>query len=197
MELPKSLRPYQTRMVGEVGRRNVIVKMPTGSGKTLVAAECMRLALLRCGDSESRRAVFLVPARDLVEQQARAVRGWCSELRVDEYMSTLAVPAAFDVLVSTPEAFRRLQMRDTRFAWPRFSIIVFDEVHHVLKDHPYRKLAQGLRRRGGGVQVLGLSASLTYAVGEVAVSRSLQRLSDDLGLDAMATVDDDELRAGG
>jgi hypothetical protein len=41
------LRPYQMRMVQEVGCRNVIVKMPTGSGKTLVAAECMRLALQR------------------------------------------------------------------------------------------------------------------------------------------------------
>ena len=61
------LRPYQTRMVQEVGRRNVIVKMPTGSGKTLVAAECMRLALQRCSsDGDCRHAVFLVPTRDLV-----------------------------------------------------------------------------------------------------------------------------------
>ena len=43
--------------------------------------------------------------------------------------------------------------------------VVFDEVHHVLKDHPYRKLAQQLCKCDGPV-VLGLTASLTYAVGE-------------------------------
>jgi len=190
------LRPYQKRVIGEVGTRNMIVKMPTGSGKTLVAAECIRLALLRC-EGPRRHAVFLVPTRDLVEQQARAVRGWCKELHVAEFMSTLTPPSSFDVLVSTPDAFRRLQLRDARFSWERCCICVFDEAHHVLKDHPYRKLAQTLRRASAPVQVLGLSASLTYAVGEAAVRRSLQRLSDDLGLDGMATVDDSELRAGG
>jgi len=193
------LRPYQTRMVQEVGRRNVIVKMPTGSGKTLVAAECMRLALQRgSSDGDCRHAVFLVPTRDLVEQQARAVRGWCAELRVKEFMSNLAVPDSFDVLVATPDAFRRLQMRqETGFGWTRFCICVFDEVHHVLKDHPYRKLAQSLRRSSSKVQVVGLSASLTYAVGETDVRRALQRMSDDLGLESMACPSDAELRAGG
>ena len=101
------LRPYQMRMVQEVGCRNVIVKMPTGSGKTLVAAECMRLALQRgSSDGNCRNAVFLVPTRNLVEQQAQAVRRWCTELRVKEYMGTLAVPSSdsFNVLVATPVA---------------------------------------------------------------------------------------------
>ena len=64
----------------------------------MVAAECMRLGLQRCEGDDRQRALFLVPTRDLVEQQARAVRGWCTELRVAEYMSTLAPPDAFDVL---------------------------------------------------------------------------------------------------
>ena len=45
----------------------------------------------------------------------------------------------------------------------------------MLKDHPYRKLAHGLRAviPADSPQVLGLSASLTYAVGEAAVQRTL------------------------
>ena len=107
---------------------------------------------------------------------------------------------AFDVLVSTPEAFLRLQMRDKpTFGWDRFRICVFDEVHHVLKDHPYRKLAHSLRSMSADAspQVLGLSASLTYAVGEAAVQRALMGLSEDLRLETMLCVDDEELRAGG
>ena len=122
----------------------------------------------------------------------------CAELRVKEFMSNLAVPDSFDVLVATPDAFRRLQMlQETGFGWTRFCICVFDEVHHVLKDHPYRKLAQSLRRSSSKVQVVGLSASLTYAVGETDVRRALQRMSDDLGLESMACPSDAELRAGG
>lgn len=58
------LRAYQRRVADEVCSRNVIVKMPTGSGKTLVASECiLRTLKLRNG-----RALFLVPTCDLVEQ---------------------------------------------------------------------------------------------------------------------------------
>jgi hypothetical protein len=87
--------------------------------------------------------------------------------------------------------------QEAGFGWKRFCICVFDEVHHVLKDHPYRKLAQSLRRSSSNVQVVGLSASLTYAVGEADVRRALQRMCDDLGLEGMVSVDDAELRAGG
>ena len=91
-----------------------MVKMPTGSGKTLVAApaECMRLTLQRA--APDKYALFLVPTCDLVDQQARAVRGWCTELGVAEFMGSAVVPTngSFNVLVSTPEAFRRLQLRE-------------------------------------------------------------------------------------
>eukprot|EP00929_Paragymnodinium_shiwhaense_P107725 TRINITY_DN74099_c0_g1_i1.p1 TRINITY_DN74099_c0_g1~~TRINITY_DN74099_c0_g1_i1.p1 ORF type:complete len:638 (-),score=142.68 TRINITY_DN74099_c0_g1_i1:285-1925(-) len=112
--------------------------------------------------------------------------------------------SSFRALVSTPEAFRRLQLREAaRFGWGCFAICVFDEVHHVLKDHPYRKLAHGLRAHnkdvsnGGIVQVLGLSASLTYAVGEASVKKALEALFRDLGLEKTISVSDEELRAGG
>ena len=192
------LRPYQQQAVATSGGSNVIIKMPTGSGKTLVAAELVRCALERPAN-HGKRGLFLVPTCDLVEQQARAVRDWCPQLTVKEFMGGATAPTdSFDVLVSTPEAFRRLKMRDSRFAWCTIAICVFDEVHHVLKDHPYRLLAHGLRaEQGAHPQIVGLSASLTYAVGDAAVQRSLQELSRDLYLQHMISVGDEELRAGG
>ncbi|KAL3917443.1 MAG: hypothetical protein SGPRY_006401 [Prymnesium sp.] len=189
------LRPFQERVVNEASGRNVVVKMPTGSGKTLVAAECIRRAIDR------PRALFLVPTRNLVEQQARVLRGWCG-LRVAEYMGGATEPAksSFDVLVSTPNAFLLLQQREmSSFGWPNFKLCVFDEVHHVVKDHPYRKLAHGLLaiRARDRPKVLGLSASLTYAVCKDSAQRALQSLSQDLGLEGMLSVSDEELLAGG
>ena len=110
------LRPYQQRVVDAIGCKNVIVKMPTGTGKTFVAAECMK-KYLNTGTLR-RKCLFLVPACDLVSQQAKSIHEW-SDKRVSTFMGSASVPPSnmFDIMVSTPEAFRRLQMRDKTYDW--------------------------------------------------------------------------------
>ena len=74
------------------------------------------------------------------------------------------------VLVSTPKAFSIAQANNPDLlGWQQFSLVVFDEVHHVIKDHPYRKIAQHMRRHSqesSGVRILGLTASISYAGSE-------------------------------
>ena len=53
-------------------------------------------------------------------------------------------PDSFHALVATPDAV--LQQQE-RFAMQRFGLVVFDEVHHVVKNHPYRKVAEALQVR--------------------------------------------------
>ena len=62
------LRPYQTRIVTDALAGNTIVILPTGAGKTLIAAELISKLGAPC--------LFLVPMCLLVEQQAQAVRDW-------------------------------------------------------------------------------------------------------------------------
>ena len=69
------LRPYQEKVVNEIGYENAIVKMPTGSGKTFVAAEfLLRRLIKRDIDAIARSALFLVPTCDLVTQQTKAIK---------------------------------------------------------------------------------------------------------------------------
>lgn len=49
------LRPYQLRMAATVERGNSIVLLPTGAGKTLVAAEAIRRM-----NTAGRQSLFLV-----------------------------------------------------------------------------------------------------------------------------------------
>eukprot|EP00798_Chlamydomonas_sp_ICE-L_P024684 gene24684-10314_t len=158
-------------------------------------------------DSDSRRVftkawsssvtLFLVPTCLLVEQQSRAIREW-SKLRVAELVGGQRVNTAFDILVATPKAFEAAQRRgDPALAWSRFQLLVFDEVHHTLKDHPYRTLAAGLRSSGAQPRVLGLSASLTYAVGKAKVTSALQELCDELMIEHMESASHEELRESG
>uniref|UniRef100_A0A7S4V2U7 RNA helicase n=1 Tax=Alexandrium monilatum TaxID=311494 RepID=A0A7S4V2U7_9DINO len=185
------LRPYQSRIVGQAeASGNTVVVLPTGAGKTLIAAELIK----RVGGT----CLFLVPTCLLVEQQAKAVGKW-TKLSVGEYMGGATLPSRFQVLVSTPKAFQVAQAKGTvSLAWSAFRLVVFDEVHHVLKDHPYRKLAQHLAQvNGSAPRVLGLTASLTYAVGEKQVEAAIRRLCTDLRIASMASATDEELRSSG
>jgi superfamily II DNA or RNA helicase len=113
------LRPYQKKVVDAIGDENSIVTMPTGSGKTFVAAEFV-LRGLKSRNSEHKEAIstnneneikcssalFLVPTCDLVTQQTRALKEWVGTFVVADYFGGKSVPAIkFDVLVSTPQAF--------------------------------------------------------------------------------------------
>jgi superfamily II DNA or RNA helicase len=103
------LRPYQKKVVDAIGDENSIVTMPTGSGKTYVAAELVLRGLKLRNSVHERRctsALFLVPTCDLVTQQKRALKEWVGNFVVADYFGGKSVPAIkFDVLVSTPQAF--------------------------------------------------------------------------------------------
>ncbi|OLQ10959.1 Endoribonuclease Dicer-like 2a [Symbiodinium microadriaticum] len=184
------LRAYQARLLEEIlASGNTLVVLPTGAGKTLIASELIRRLGPPC--------LFLVPTCLLVEQQAKAVRDWTG-LQVAEFMGGMSLPAHFDVLVSTPKAFQMTQSKGAAvFQWDAFKLVVFDEVHHVLKDHPYRRLALSLSKLQLGPQILGLSASLTYAVGEGKVQKDVTRICRELQIRHMATAGGEELATGG
>ena len=205
------LREYQERIVIEVLGRSAIVRLPTGSGKTILAAE----VIARVGG----RAVFLVPKIILVQQQARAVREWLAgvgsgrELVVAELHGEIAaqLPAAFDVLVTTPAAFAISQKKQGEthslpggsLQWGSFRLLVIDEVHHVLKDHPYRKLALDLVLAKTSTpnvtmpHVLGLSASLTYEFFERAMEQQVRAICKELGVTKVCSASPAELESGG
>lgn len=153
----------------------------------------------------------------LVEQQAKALRAWLGpHVSVAEFQGGKALPGAFDVLVSTPDAFRQKQQKEsTALGWGSFAAVVFDEVHHVLKDHPYRHIALDLRDYStrhsrpspapfGGAslqanvpRVLGLSASLSYGVTEKKVMASIERLTSELKITHMALATQKEMARDG
>ena len=186
------LRPYQKRIVETATEKNTIVVLPTGAGKTLIAA-ALALRLARPTSGPSRPTLFLVPTRILVTQQAVAIREW-SGLDVAEYMGGTTLATEFDVLVSTPSAFAAaMPSNSDLLGWANFGLVVFDEVHHVRKEHPYRTLAKGIPCTGATPRILGLSASVTYAVGAENVATAVNQLCDDLRIDTFETATEAEL----
>merc|ERR1712062_864283 len=63
-----TLRPYQLSAVDAASSRNLLVVLPTNSGKTVIAAECVLRTLQQ---EATKKVVFLAPRKALALQQAR------------------------------------------------------------------------------------------------------------------------------
>jgi hypothetical protein len=172
-----ALRQYQRRAVALGKQQSLIVVLPTGSGKTLVAS---KIAAYHARNGS--KILFLVPTCLLVQQQAKAIRDE-NDVAVVEYMGSASVPSLlFDVLVSTPAAFISLNASNPNFRYEAFGYFVFDEVHHVIKKHPYRKIARSLACVSPPPLILGLTASLTYAMGAARIQEAIVELCAELNL---------------
>ena len=162
---------------------------------------------------DSRQAaLFIVPTQDLVEQQSRVIQKWCADTTVFCFTGGLADPPNEEAsgkvcIVSTSQAFLHLQRwKQTTFGWHEIGITVFDEVHHVLKEHPYRYIALQLKAWHKALspsdtcskaQVLGLSASLTYDIKQTGIRNTLHRLCHELDIGQMESPSIQELEDGG
>lgn len=195
--LQTSLRNYQNVAIEKAKLQSLIVLLPTGSGKTLIAAGVSAFHA-----NQGRKVLFLVPTCMLVQQQAKAIRNETG-LVVVEYMGGVNLSSIsstqWHVIVSTPAAFLVLTSSDENFRYSRFGCVIFDEVHHVIKKHPYRKIARGLSTIKSGPKVLGLTASLTYALDVNRIQSCIDELCLELRLtgDCIFTASTDELVADG
>ena len=121
---------------------------------------------VRTADQNRRAVLFLVPTCMLVSQQAAAVRAETG-LVVAAFMGGVKCPhfGSYDCLLCTPAAFVQLvDGADNHAVMTQFGLIVFDEVHHVVKKHLYRAIARRLRCLNPQPRIIGLTASMTYAV---------------------------------
>jgi endoribonuclease Dicer len=124
------LRSYQSRICDKIQNSNALVVLPTGAGKTLVAAELVcQVHARRAAKQSQGRTLFLMPTVMLVEQQAKALE-YETSLTVQRYYGALKpLTAPCDVLVSTPVAYMELlDERPGLFDIHKYDLVVFDEV---------------------------------------------------------------------
>lgn len=192
------LRGYQMRAFDFGKCNNAIIVLPTGAGKTLISAAICSQHLER--GSTKRRVLFLVPTCLLVPQQANALSYETGKV-VAEYMGGYNPPTLFDILVSTPASFIVLCDSNCEFQLSNFGLVVFDEVHHVIRNHPYRSIARRISgvQMTSSIQILGLSASLTYAVSATTIQKNVNELCAELNVsgDCIFTSSTEELQRDG
>ena len=165
-----NLRPYQQRALDELRahwRSNPVVALPTGSGKTVLAAHVIRGATAR-----GKNCLFLVHRRELVDQAVSRLRAL--GLQPGVIMAGVA-PTMSRVQVASIQTLAR---RDS----PEADIVIVDEAHHtcaeswsaVLDEYP-NALRVGLTATPFRTDGQGLGAFFGHIIAPVTV----QQLVDD------------------
>ena len=167
-------RAYQLEMFEETLKRNAIICMSTGSGKTQIAKLRIEAELKR---SPTKIVWFTAPSVALSQQQhsylsrqlpAHQFRIITSLDNVEHWSTQAIWDAALsnmEVIVSTPQPL--LDALSHGFIhMRRISLLVFDEAHHCTKNAPMNKILQTFyhpAKQKGLVSelphILGLSAS--------------------------------------
>ncbi|CAF1081572.1 unnamed protein product [Adineta steineri] len=167
-------RNYQTELMEQAKGENLIICLPTGSGKTYIAvmlikemASSIRESLKKGG----KRTIFLVQTVQLAQQQTDYIRKHTG-LLVESYYGEKGVDLwhkerwdiefeDHQVLVFTAQVFRNLVGHDY-FSLKSVNLIIFDECHHASGDNHYAALMnKHYDDCPDPPRVLGLTASIT------------------------------------
>ncbi|AFL95651.1 Ski-2 like helicase [Thermococcus cleftensis] len=148
---------------GVLKGRNLVLAIPTASGKTLVSEIVMVNKLLR----EGGKAVYLVPLKALAEEKYREFKEWEKlGLRVaattGDYDSTDEWLGRYDIIVATAEKFDSLLRHGARWI-DEVKLVVADEVHLIGSYDRGATLEMILTHMLGKAQILALSATVGNA----------------------------------
>ncbi len=140
---------------------DLVVVLPTGLGKTVIAA-LVAAEVLRRGDG---KVLFLAPTRPLVQQHADAFGRWIDGIRRARFTGTVKRPVregsweTSDVVFATPEIIQN-DLVAKRYDLAEVDLVIFDEAHHAVGKYAYVPIAQAFRAtRRPGAHLLGLTAS--------------------------------------
>ncbi|CAG8972923.1 hypothetical protein HYALB_00001343 [Hymenoscyphus albidus] len=158
-----SIRDYQFSIVRNGLFNNLLVALPTGLGKTLIAATVMLNYFLW---TKASQIVFVAPTKPLVAQQVEACFGVVGIPKSQTTMLTgeQAPPLRAEewtdkrVFFMTPQTLEN--DLSTGIADPKkIVLLVVDEAHRATGNYSYVKVVKFLRRFNKSFRILALTAT--------------------------------------
>ncbi|GAA5968476.1 hypothetical protein JCM11641_007648 [Rhodosporidiobolus odoratus] len=163
VQADKPLRTYQYNIIQKALYDNTLVSLPTGLGKTFIAAVVM-LNFYRW--YPRGKVLFLAPTRPLVSQQIKAChfiagipQADCVELTGSTIPKLRAVGwATKRVIYSTPQTVER-DLAKGRLDPRDVTCIVIDEAHRASGDYSYCGVVRYMMSRNPHFRLLALTAT--------------------------------------
>jgi ERCC4-related helicase len=156
-------RLYQQTILDTAVKKNVLVVLPTGLGKTNIA---VLLAANRLTNYPDSKILILAPTRPLCDQHVSSMR---KNLAVEEeevqLFTGMISPAKraelwkkSRIIVSTPQGLEN-DIISEKISLKEVSLLVFDEAHRAVGDYSYAFIAKQYHRKAEHPRILGLTAS--------------------------------------
>lgn len=165
----KELYPPQSKAIGQglLDNQNLVIAIPTASGKTLLA----ELAALKHVLEKTGKVLYLCPLRALAAEKFHAMKRFENlGLRVGitsgDYDSQDRYLPRYDIIVSTNEKIDALLRHGTSWIIEQVSLVIIDEFHLLDDQHrgpTLETLLARLRYENSRAQLLALSATVGNA----------------------------------
>lgn len=148
-------RTYQEVIAASADKSNTLVVLPTGLGKTVIAAMVASRKL------EQGKVLFLAPTRPLVEQHLNSFNEFIELPKVDMQVMTgntrpekrYELWEEKQIFFATPQVVEN-DLISGKVPVEDFSLVIFDEAHRATGEYPYVFISEKFR-----CQRLALTAS--------------------------------------
>ncbi|MDG6218247.1 MAG: DEAD/DEAH box helicase [Candidatus Thermoplasmatota archaeon] len=156
-------REYQVTIAASAARKNTLIVLPTGLGKTVIA---LLVIAAKIKKSPNKKILFLAPTKPLVTQHSSFLR---SSLSIDPENITVFTGEVnpkqrinlwntSSIVVSTPQVIEN-DLVSKKISLHDVSLIIYDEAHHATGKYAYVFIHERYQHDCENAHSIGMTAS--------------------------------------
>ncbi len=159
----KDLKPrlYQETILATIIKKNTLIVLPTGMGKSIIF---LLAAISRLNNFQKSKVLILAPTKPLCSQHQKTIQTH-SNIGNVELFTGAVLPLkrkelweAANVVVATPQTIES-DIVNERINLEDVSLLVFDECHRAVQNYAYTWISKQYHKKARFPRIIGLTAS--------------------------------------